>query len=69
MNTKTCQVINCESTELVYSGTDAFMLGINTETYCYKCANAYAQIDRVMSKVRQEYLDSLTPVSTSTTSA
>ena len=64
----TCQVINCESAELVYSGTDAFMLGITTEAYCYKCANAYAQIDRVMSKVRQEYLDSLTPVSSLTTS-
>lgn len=64
-----CQVINCDSTELVYSGIDAFMLGgIPTETYCYKCANAYAQIDRVMSKVRQDYLDSLTPVSTLTTS-
>jgi hypothetical protein len=55
MNTKTCQVINCESTELVYSGTDAFMLGIHTETYCYKCANAYAQIDKVMSAVRASY--------------
>ena len=63
----TCKVINCESTELVYSGTDAFMLGITTETYCYKCANAYAQIDRVMSKVRQDYLDSI--ATTSTTSA
>lgn len=49
MSTLTCQVINCESTELVYSGTDAFMLGIKTETYCYKCANAYAQIDKAMS--------------------
>ncbi len=54
----TCKVINCDSTELVYSGTDAFMLGINTETYCYKCANAYAQIDRAMTKVREEYLAS-----------
>jgi hypothetical protein len=45
---KTCKNINCESTELVYSGTDAFMLGIPTETYCYKCANAYAQISRDM---------------------
>ncbi len=45
------------------------MLGITTEEYCYKCANAYAQIDRVMSKLRQEYLDSLTPAPTSTTSA
>jgi hypothetical protein len=44
-----CKVINCESTELVYSGTDAFMLGgILTETYCYDCANAYNQISRDM---------------------
>jgi len=56
---RTCQVRNCTSTELVYSGTDAFMLGINTETYCYKCANAYAQIDRAMTKVREEYLASV----------
>jgi hypothetical protein len=59
-----CQVINCESTELVYSGVDAFMLGINTETYCYKCANAYAQIDRAMTQVREEYLASVSPTST-----
>ncbi len=65
MNTMTCQVINCESTELVYSGTDAFMLGINTETYCYKCANAYAQIDRAMTKVREEYLASVSTLTTS----
>jgi hypothetical protein len=64
----TCQIRNCTSTELVYSGTDAFMLGINTETYCYDCANTYAQIDRVMSKVRQDYLDSLAPSSSLTTS-
>jgi hypothetical protein len=61
----TCKVINCESTELVYSGTDAFMLGINTETYCYKCANAYAQIDRAMTKVREEYLASVSTLTTS----
>jgi len=29
----------CESTELVYSGVDAFILGVPTETYCYPCAN------------------------------
>lgn len=40
-----CKTFNCESTELVYSGVDAFLLGgIPTETYCYKCANAYKQI-------------------------
>jgi hypothetical protein len=42
---KTCKVINCEETTLVYSGVDAMLLGgIPTETYCYKCANAYNQI-------------------------
>jgi hypothetical protein len=42
---KECKVINCTSTSLVYSGTDALMLGgIRTETYCYACANAYNQI-------------------------
>jgi hypothetical protein len=40
-----CSVMNCESTELVYSGVDAFMLGgIPTEKYCYTCATAYLQI-------------------------
>jgi hypothetical protein len=43
---KTCKVINCENTSLVYSGIDALCLGgIPTETYCYTCANAYNQID------------------------
>jgi hypothetical protein len=42
---KTCAVMNCDSTELIYSGTDAFMLGgVPTETYCYKCATAYLMI-------------------------
>lgn len=36
-----CQVSGCESTELVYSGVDAIMLGgIPTEKYCYDCAYA-----------------------------
>ena len=44
-----CAVRSCTSTELVFSGTDAFMLGgIPTEKFCYTCANAYAQIDRAM---------------------
>lgn len=37
----TCK--NCESTELVYSGVDAFLLGVPTETYCYTCANAISK--------------------------
>jgi hypothetical protein len=40
-----CSVMNCENTNLVYSGTDAFMLGgIPTEKFCYTCATAYLQI-------------------------
>jgi hypothetical protein len=42
---KTCSVMNCENTSLVYSGVDALMLGgIPTEKYCYTCATAYLQI-------------------------
>jgi hypothetical protein len=29
----------CESDEVVHSGVDAFILGINTGEYCYPCAN------------------------------
>jgi hypothetical protein len=38
---KKCKVTFCESTKLVYSGTDAFMYGIPTETICYDCAFKY----------------------------
>jgi hypothetical protein len=41
---KKCLTTNCNSTELVYSGVDAFLLGVETETYCYKCANALVTI-------------------------
>jgi hypothetical protein len=42
---KTCAVMNCENTNLVYSGVDAFMLGgIPTEKFCYVCATAYLMI-------------------------
>lgn len=37
----TCKL--CPSDELVYSGVDAFLLGVPTETYCYDCANHIAQ--------------------------
>jgi hypothetical protein len=30
---------SCKNTDLVYSGVDAFILGVPTETYCYPCAN------------------------------
>jgi hypothetical protein len=46
----TCQVIHCENTDLVYSGTDAFQLGgIPTERYCRPCAIAYVFITREMN--------------------
>ena len=53
---KTCKTYKCESTELVYSGTDAFMLGgIQTETWCYNCANAFNQISRDMEALREQF--------------
>ena len=36
-NMRKCK--SCESVELVYSGVDAFILGVPSETYCYPCAN------------------------------
>lgn len=49
---KECAVIHCTNTNLVYSGTDAFMLGgIPTEKYCYPCANAYNQISEAMKAI------------------
>ena len=46
-----CIVTDCESTSLVYSGTDAFMLGIPTEKVCYEHANIYAQVSALVEKV------------------
>jgi hypothetical protein len=49
---KTCAVINCENTNLVYSGVDAMMLGgIPTERFCYTCAGAYLQISYAVEKL------------------
>jgi hypothetical protein len=39
---KQCKVEGCNSTELVYSGVDAFLLGVETETICYDHANRQA---------------------------
>lgn len=44
-----CIIRNCESEELVYSGTDAFMLGIPTEKVCYAHANIYAQVNNLVN--------------------
>lgn len=49
---KTCATMNCENTNLVYSGVDAFMLGgIPTETFCYNCAAAYLQISHAIESM------------------
>ena len=47
---KECAVKSCTSTQIVYSGTDAFMLGVVTEKICYRCANAYAQVKQIVSE-------------------
>ena len=49
----------CPSDELVYSGIDAFVLGIPTETYCYDCANHIAQQNQELGTP-----DYLAPLST-----
>lgn len=38
-----CNVDGCESTNLVYSGVDAFMLECNTEEICYAHAEENAK--------------------------
>jgi hypothetical protein len=50
MMSKECAVKSCTSTELLYSGVDAFMLGVVTETICYDCANTYAAVKDIMKK-------------------
>lgn len=51
-----CNNPRCESTELVYSGTDAFMLGgIPTEEYCYTCAVAYVSIQNRIAELQEAY--------------
>jgi hypothetical protein len=46
-----CIVTDCESTELVYSGIDAFMLGIPTEKVCYEHASIYNEVIALTEKV------------------
>ncbi len=50
----TCKTPKCDSFELVFSGTDAFMLGIPTEQICYDCANTYAQVSRIVDAWKAE---------------
>ena len=50
---KECAVRFCNSTQLVFSGIDAFILGgIPTELICYTCANSYAQKSIVYEQVK-----------------
>ena len=46
---KECTVTDCHSTELVYSGIDAFMLGVPTEKVCYTHANQYALVSEAIA--------------------
>lgn len=50
---KECVVISCNNTNIVYSGSDAAILGgIPTELYCYTCAAAYMQISNHIEVLR-----------------
>lgn len=42
-----CTVMNCND-DVVYSGVDAFMLGIPTEKICYSCANIYNKVKEIV---------------------
>ena len=41
-----CKV--CDSDKVIYSGIDAFCLGVVTEKVCYSCANIYAKVKEIM---------------------
>ena len=48
-----CNTPRCESTELVYSGVDAMVLGgIPTEEFCYTCAVAYVSIQNRIAELQ-----------------
>lgn len=50
---KTCKVIGCNNTELIYSGIDALVLGVVTEKFCYSCANIYAQVRAEIAQLQE----------------
>ena len=47
-----CQV--CQSDEVIYSGVDAFMLGVPTEKVCYSCAAIYNKVIGINERYAQE---------------
>ena len=44
-----CQI--CKKDEVIWSGVDAFMLGVPTESVCYDCANTYALVSALNDKI------------------
>lgn len=51
---KECAIVSCTNTNIVYSGSDAFILGgIPTELYCYTCAAAFMQIGHHIEALRK----------------
>jgi hypothetical protein len=44
----------CDSKEIVWSGIDAFVLGVPTEKICYLCANTYAAVKQLIEKENKE---------------
>ena len=45
-----CQVPDCGSEQVIYSGIDAFMYGIQPETICYKCAYTHGHVQAIKEK-------------------
>lgn len=48
-----CQIKDCEG-DVIYSGVDAFVLGVPTERVCYQCANTYAQVHNLVQSYAEQ---------------
>lgn len=46
-----CARRGCDSTELIYSGVDAMLRGVPTETICYSCAGTYALVKEALNEI------------------
>jgi hypothetical protein len=46
-----CKVFNCSNTDLIYSGIDALMYGVKTETVCYHCARVAYEVGVLSQEV------------------
>lgn len=49
---KECKNPVCDSPHLVYSGIDALLLRVETETWCYTCANVIAVATRELEEAK-----------------